>query len=79
MAATPRRAHACEAALIGRPWTEAAVRLAARSLALDYQPISDMRASAAYRLQAAQNLLVRAVLESGDAPVQVGHLEPVDG
>ena len=64
LAATPRRATACEAALVGRPWTPEAVRAAAETLAEDFQPIDDMRASAAYRLQAAKNLLLRAVLES---------------
>ena len=67
MAATPKRAAACEAALAGQPWTEATVRAAAAALAQDFQPIDDMRASAAYRLQTAQNLLVRAWLESRDA------------
>ena len=67
MAATPRRATACEAALIGRPCNEATVRGAATALAQDFQPIDDMRASAAYRLLAAQNLLLRAWLESSGA------------
>jgi xanthine dehydrogenase small subunit len=69
MAATPKRARACEAALAGRPWTEAAVTVAAEALAEDFQPIDDMRASAAYRLQAAKNLLIRAFLESAELPL----------
>jgi xanthine dehydrogenase small subunit len=36
-------------------------------LAQDFTPITDMRASAAYRLEAAQNMLRRAFLESGGA------------
>ncbi len=72
MAATPKRAAACEAALTGQPWTEVAVRAAAEALAQDFQPIDDMRASAAYRLQAAQNLIHRAWLESkAGAPTRV--------
>jgi xanthine dehydrogenase small subunit len=67
MAATPKRAAACEAALSGKPWTESAVRAAADALAHDFQPIDDMRASAGYRLQAAKNLLLRAWLESQGA------------
>ena len=67
MAATPKRAPAAEAALTGQPWTEATVRAAAAALATDFQPIDDMRASAAYRLRAAQNMLVRAWLESDSA------------
>jgi xanthine dehydrogenase small subunit len=64
MAATPKRAPTCEAALIGQPWTSATVGHAAEALAQDFTPITDMRASAAYRLEAAQNLLFRAFVES---------------
>jgi len=77
MAATPKRATACEAALAGQPWTLAAVTAAAEALAQDFTPIDDMRASAAYRLDAAQNLLVRAFLESTGAG-RLAELEPVD-
>ena len=78
MAATPKRAQACEAALRGRPWTLDVVRAAAEALAEDFQPISDMRASAAYRLQAAKNLLVRTFLEATEAtPVQVREIEAI--
>ena len=78
MAATPRRATAAERALTGQPWTEATVRAAAKALAQDFQPISDVRASAAYRLQAAQNLLIRAWLERGDTtPTRVLDAEAV--
>ena len=64
MATTPKRAPACEAALIGQPWSEAAVRAAALALAEDFQPITDMRASADYRLEAARNLLLKTFLEA---------------
>ena len=37
------------------------------ALARDFSPISDMRASAAYRLQSAQALLRRVYLEHGEA------------
>ena len=78
MAATPKRATACEAALSGRPWTEATVRAAAGALAADFQPIDDMRASAAYRLKAAQNLLIRAFLESSaPTPLRILDAEAV--
>lgn len=69
MAATPKRAAACEAALVGVPWTPDGVVAAMQALAEDFHPISDVRASANYRLKIAQNLLMRAVLEStGLAP-----------
>jgi xanthine dehydrogenase small subunit len=64
MAATPKRALATEAALIGRPWTEATVKAAATKLTEDYTPLSDMRASADYRLKVAQNLLTKFWLET---------------
>ncbi len=64
MAATPKRAAATEAALAGQPWTETTARAAMAALASDYQPLSDMRASAAYRMRAAQNLLLRFWLET---------------
>ena len=64
MAATVRRATGAEAALLGKPWTQATADAAKTALAGDYQPLSDMRASAAYRLQVAQNLLQRFWLET---------------
>ena len=67
MAATPKRAQAVEAALIGKPWTQATVEAAIAAFAEDYQPISDMRASAEYRLLVAQNLLRRFFLETTGA------------
>ena len=49
VAATPLRARATEAALVGRPWTEETVAAAARVLATEGSPIDDHRSSAAYR------------------------------
>ena len=64
MAATPRRASNAEAALRGAQWDEAALRSAMRALAQDFEPLSDLRASSAYRLRVAQNLLERFHLET---------------
>ncbi|MBU1336231.1 MAG: xanthine dehydrogenase small subunit [Alphaproteobacteria bacterium] len=64
MAATPKRAKAVEAALVGKAWTIETVEAAMAAFAEDYQPISDMRASAEYRLLTAQNLLRRFFLET---------------
>ena len=64
MAATPKRAKAVEAALIGKTWNTAAIEAALPAFAVDYQPITDMRASAEYRLLVAQNLLRRFYLET---------------
>ncbi|MGZ5199912.1 MAG: xanthine dehydrogenase small subunit [Telluria sp.] len=64
MAATPRRAVAAEAVLVGATWTEGTLREAMGALARDYAPLTDMRASSAYRMQAAQNLLRRFWFET---------------
>ncbi|WP_328525165.1 xanthine dehydrogenase small subunit [Kribbella sp. NBC_00359] len=48
-AATPLRARATEAALIGRPWTERTAREAAAVMAAEGTPMDDHRASASYR------------------------------
>jgi xanthine dehydrogenase small subunit len=64
VAATPKRAAQTEAALTGRVWNEATARLAAEALTVDYAPISDMRASDAYRLQTTKNLMQRFFLET---------------
>ena len=68
MAGTPKRAAAAEAALTGRPFDETAVRAAMLALEKDFSPIGDMRASAAYRMSAAKNLLYKAWLEICGAP-----------
>ena len=64
MAATVKRAAQAEAALVGRPWTQASVNAAKLALAQDFKPLSDMRASADYRMQVAQNLIQRLWLET---------------
>ena len=64
MAATPARALNTEQALFGARWDEAAIERAAAKLAEDFSPLSDLRASAQYRLQVAANLLRRFYLES---------------
>ncbi len=62
MAGTPKRAPHVEQALIGKPWTEDTVMAASREFDADYQPMSDMRASAGYRLEAARNMLIRYLI-----------------
>ena len=64
MAATPKRAVNAEAALLGRPWTEVSVAAAMAALQDDFQPLTDMRASAGYRLKVARNLLRRLHIET---------------
>ncbi len=64
MAGIVKRAAAAEAALRGQPWSEASLAAAQAALDQDFQPLSDMRASAAYRQQVAKNLLRRFWLET---------------
>ena len=64
VAATPVRAVETESFLIDREWTEAAALDAAKVLRAEFQPISDMRASAAYRSEVLGNLVRRFWLES---------------
>ncbi len=59
MAATPRRAGACEQALTGAEWNASGVARAVQALAKDFRPLTDLRASKDYRLQVAGNLLQR--------------------
>jgi xanthine dehydrogenase small subunit len=64
VAATPVRARQAEAALRSQPWTLEATQRAAAALRAEFQPISDMRASAAYRSTVLGNLMQRFWLES---------------
>jgi xanthine dehydrogenase small subunit len=81
MAAIPKRARGCEQALRGRPWTEATITRGREALAREFAPISDMRASAGYRLLAAQNLLTKFYLETNEPTpaTRVLELEVSDG
>ncbi|MEO8015836.1 MAG: FAD binding domain-containing protein, partial [Polaromonas sp.] len=64
VAATPARAVQTEAALAGQPWTLQTVQQAMAVLRAEFSPISDMRASGAYRREVLGNLLQRYWLES---------------
>lgn len=76
MAGIPKRATAVETALIGRPWGADALAAADPAWEDDFQPIGDMRASAAYRLEAARNLAWRYLLDLGGAPTSVLEVRP---
>jgi xanthine dehydrogenase small subunit len=70
LAATVKRAAHAESAVLGQPWDEATLQAAQAQLQADFAPLSDQRASAAYRLRVAQNLLLRLWLETrADAPL----------
>ena len=59
MAAIPKRAGHAEATLVGQAWSRATVEAAMAALERDFQPLTDLRGSARYRLLAARNLLLR--------------------
>lgn len=64
MAATPSRASNTETALTGHDLRQPLPEQAISALASDFQPISDMRASAEYRMIVAENLLRKMLLEA---------------
>lgn len=64
VAATPVRAVQTEAVLRGAPWTLETAQRATAALRAEFQPISDMRASSAYRSEVLGNLMQRFWLES---------------
>lgn len=71
MAGIPARARAAEQALLGQRWQPDTLRAAMRALGDDFQPFCDMRASANYRMETAQNLLWRYWLEDQGTKVRV--------
>jgi xanthine dehydrogenase small subunit len=76
MAAIPKRATHVEEALVGRPWTEATLVAAQAAFDHDFTPLSDMRASAAYRLDCARNMLRRYFSDLNGAPEHVLEVQP---
>jgi xanthine dehydrogenase small subunit len=77
MAATPKRASAVEAALVGQPWSEETIHAAQPAFETDYQPLTDWRATSAYRMLAAKNLLLRFFLESTGEAAELQRSEDV--
>ncbi len=78
MAGVPKRATGAEQALTGQPWVEASVREAMTAMVDDFMPLTDMRASADYRMTAAQNLLLRTWFEhqQGSAVTDLAEASP---
>ncbi len=70
---TPRRAFHCEQALLHQPWNETTIESAMQALEQDFHPISDFRASSAYRMRVSKNLVKRLYLdiEGGDASLSL--------
>ena len=69
MAGTPKRARAVEARLVGAEPAKAPTwSPAIEAMTEDYAPLSDMRASAHYRMESARALLAKALVEAAGAP-----------
>ena len=64
MAAIPKRAVKAESFLTGKTWDEKTVQQGMEILKQGFQPLSDMRASAAYRRRVSANLLYRFYLQT---------------
>jgi xanthine dehydrogenase small subunit len=64
MAAVVKRARHAEQALAGQAWNQATLAKGMEALLQDFEPLSDFRATAAYRMRVAQNLLQRFYLET---------------
>lgn len=75
MAGVPKRASHVEAALIGQPLSSATLATARGEFARDFTPMSDMRASADYRLEAAANMLARYFDDLGQTQTPTHVLE----
>ncbi len=71
MAGIPKRAAHVEDALIGKAWNTHTIATARAGFGKDYTPITDMRASADYRLRSAANMLERCFAETQGAAVNV--------
>ena len=71
MAETPKRATACEQALAGKTWNQETINQAMQAMLTDFTPLTDMRASASYRMRVSQNLLQRFFLEQTAVPYPV--------
>ncbi len=81
MAATPKRAANAEQALIGVSLDkQVSWRAACAALSQDFAPLTDQRASAAYRMTVAANLLEKALLEISGAstPTRIGMLHAAE-
>ncbi|HSU98885.1 MAG TPA: xanthine dehydrogenase small subunit, partial [Roseiarcus sp.] len=81
MAATPKRAESAERALVGaRLDAPPSWSAAGAALSKDFTPLTDMRATAAYRQTVAANLLKKALMElsGAGAPTRIGMLHAAE-
>ncbi|GAB4215745.1 MAG: xanthine dehydrogenase small subunit [Rhodoferax sp.] len=78
VAATPARARQTEAALQGQPWAPESLQRAVPVLQAEFSPLSDLRASSAYRRQVLGGLLRRFAHDTlGGAATDLHRLSPI--
>ena len=69
MAGIPKRAHHAERAITGASIKDIATwRAGAEAIERDFEPLSDHRASADYRMRVARNLVIKAMAEIAGVP-----------
>jgi xanthine dehydrogenase small subunit len=78
MAPTPKRAENAERALTGKRLDIKSATMAGKALAQDFQPLSDWRGSAGYRLTVGRNLLQRLYWRAAEPtmPVDLDEVQP---
>jgi xanthine dehydrogenase small subunit len=76
MAATPARAKITEKTLVGMEWSLQTFESTKLVLLQDFSPMSDARASAAYRSESAQNMLLRYFNEIQGAAINILEVRP---
>jgi xanthine dehydrogenase small subunit len=75
VAATPSRASRCERVMIGCAWNETTIASGQVALDAQFSPLTDMRASAAYRRITLKNLLQRFFIETTRPEIRTRVLE----
>ncbi|WP_404789756.1 xanthine dehydrogenase small subunit [Altericista sp. CCNU0014] len=73
VAAVPARAIAVESALLGQPWTIATVHQVKPLLRDAFDPLTDLRGSAAYRKTLVANLFEKFFVETSEGGDRNGH------
>ena len=71
MAGIPKRAEHVEACLTGQKWYMNTIKVCNDQWSQDFTPLTDMRASADYRLSVARNLLTRYFYDLSDNSIEI--------
>jgi len=71
MSSTPKRAYQVETALQGKSWNLQNLQRASNKIGLDYAPMNDARASSAYRLRVAKNMLTKVFYENSEIKTNI--------